>query len=96
MDDVLQMDFREYRLLWEAKALRDVDRMRDYAAHAFLINKASLRKKGGKLLYPSVDSLYDSEKALKSIRKKKTKSAEDPRLEAYKRFLMKRKEEEHG
>lgn len=85
MDSVLLLDFREYRLLCKARSYRELDKLNDMAAQAFMINKASLRKKDGRLAYPSQKALFDYEKAIRRMEGRKPKP--NSRLEAYKRYL---------
>lgn len=88
MDEVYQLDLREYRLLCKAQAYKNVDF--DYRIHelAFACNKATLRNKQGRLIYAKFSKLFDYDKAINSIGKKDKKEAKSQnRITAYERYL---------
>lgn len=95
MDQVLSLDMREYRLLCEAHRLRQVDQKLWIHMQAYTTQLAGSHDKRGKPIYPRFKDFFDYDKELKGgSGKEKTI---DPRLEAMKRHLKKKREEgEHG
>lgn len=94
MDEVYQLDLREYRLLCKAQAYKHVDL--DYRIHelAFACNKATLRNKQGKLVYTKLSKLFDFDKAIAEIErneKGETKSKAQTAYERYVEFMKKKK-----
>ncbi|WP_294731086.1 hypothetical protein [uncultured Faecalibaculum sp.] len=92
MDQVLNLDMKEYRLLCEAQELKNIDRQFWIHLQAFVNNKATLRDRKGKLIYGRFEKLFDYEAALsRKDRKKRQEKPMNPRLENMKRFLKLRK-----
>jgi hypothetical protein len=65
IEQVLNLDFHEYRLLCQAHRLKNVDE--DYRIHeaAFLNNKATLRDKKSRLIYSSFKKFFDYKKQIR-------------------------------
>lgn len=89
-DEVLDLDFREFRLLSKANQIRQVDEQLHIHQLAYATMKAGLRDKNGKLIYKKFDSFFDYKKEIKKVTQKKEKSISDTRLNGYKEFLKKK------
>lgn len=98
MDEVMNLSLKEFRLLNTARELRQADERYLASFEAFMINKAGLRGKNGKLLYTSIDDLYDYESDIERIYGNKVKpKITDSRIERMKKFYeLKEKEGKDG
>ena len=91
MEQVLNLDMKEYRLLCEAERLKNIDREYWIHAQAFANNKATLRDRKGWLIYHRMNDLFDYEKELKretSKTRKTRKKEENPYIRAMKKYLQ--------
>lgn len=93
MDEVYQLDMREYRLLCKAQEYKNVDL--DYRINelAYLCNKAALRNKQGRLIYAKFEKLFDYDKAIAKVEKSKKKEVEEETTSAFKRYMEFKKKE---
>lgn len=94
MEQVLNLDMKEYRLLCEAERLKNIDREYWIHAQAFANNKATLRDRKGRLIYHRMNDLFDYEKELKretSKTRKTRKKEENPYIRAMKKYLQEKR-----
>lgn len=83
----MNLDFHELNLMMKAEQQRTIDERAMIAFQAFMTNKASLRDKNGKLIYTSLNKLYDYEKELNKLDKKAYEDkAENPMLRRMREF----------
>ncbi|WP_276905139.1 hypothetical protein [Faecalibaculum rodentium] len=91
MEQVLNLDIHEYKLLCEAQHLKNIDREYWIHAQAFANNRASLRDKKGRLVYRRMNELFDYEKELENASSKTKEKKESPQIRAMKEYLKKKK-----
>ncbi len=91
MEQVLNLDMKEYRLLCEAERLKNIDREYWIHAQAFASNKATLRDRKGRLIYSRMADMFDYEKELKRAESKNgrnRKKEDNPYIRAMKKYLQ--------
>lgn len=71
LDEVDRLTIKEYEMLCEAEAYKQLDRKRDLALGAWFTFVASAKKQVGKRLkpvYPTFESFFDYKKELKRLK----------------------------
>lgn len=97
LDQVLLLDMREYRLLCKAHQLKTTDLYYWSARNAFDTNRATLRKKNGHLVYPTVKKLFDYEKAQETALTRQPEGKKPLSMQAMrlKEYYEKKREEDN-